>query len=90
MLYNIYYARHNNVELFPEKLSKEDLIMRLIQRGNYVPKSRVTCIHCGSILEITRNDLRNMNDWDLDKCVICCVCDEKIRISEEMVKHLYK
>lgn len=66
--------------------------MRLIQRGNYVPKAQVSCYFCGSILEITRDDVRQ-DDWagrNNNYFVRCCVCDNKTLIPEEILRHLYK
>lgn len=83
---------NNNVELFPEKLSKEELIMRIIKRGNYVPTAQIICTHCGSVLEIRCDDLisheRYMGGYD--SYVECCVCDTETYVSEEIVAHLCK
>ncbi len=66
--------------------------MRLIKRGNYVPKAQIKCTHCGSILEITRDDLIRSPRYlgGYNSFVKCCVCDTKTNVSEEIVEHLYK
>lgn len=64
--------------------------MRIIKRGEYTPKKEITCSECGSILEITHHDLRKIDEWSLDSCVICPVCEKRIRISKEIRAYLCK
>lgn len=67
----------------PLRIINEDLEERMVKVIKYGQKRRVTCKHCGALLEFEQGDLKTvqtgMNEYEQQ--IICASCGEIVTIN---------